>query len=354
MVPQNLGSFSVERHPPLLVRLQRRLHEHAVLIPDRPSKPDRFAALIKRQRRPPHRADLASPSAGGHCGPDQCTPIQVVPRSPDDSRSLLGSGWLRVRLGCCRRQGFADWADADPPPSDSSAEGARKQEVDVANGRGAERAADMRAPAPAVTFVLARGPVVRPSLFAVRPASAQLCVERVEDVGIDLAHFDVAKELRDVVADVASVVRQSLWGTVELVEIARQQLVDGGRRSWVPALCNVVDEPVTYPLGLPPGPGTRRHDSNEVVPSLRHGVNAGVHADAEGTARQLVDAAAISRVFPVRAAHHDRMVAPACVTSRVTRSTGRGAASRFCLVKRGAGGRDRTDDLPLTRRLLYH
>jgi hypothetical protein len=24
------------------------------------------------------------------------------------------------------------------------------------------------------------------------------------------------------------------------------------------------------------------------------------------------------------------------------------------LVKSGAGGRDRTDDLPLTRRLLYH
>ena len=135
MIPQNLGGFSVERHPPLLVCLQRRLNEHTVLIPNRPSKPDRFAALIKRQRRPPHRADLASPSAGGHRGPDQCTPIQVVPRFPDDSRSLLGSRWLRVRLGCRRRQGLADRADADPPPSDSPTEGPQAQAARPERGR---------------------------------------------------------------------------------------------------------------------------------------------------------------------------------------------------------------------------
>jgi hypothetical protein len=96
------------------------------------------------------------------------------------------------------------------------------------------------------------------------PASAQLGIERVQDVGVYLADLEVAQERRDVVAHVAAVERECVRRAVELVGAERKAQ-----------------------------------------------------------------------------AARDRMVnSPLAITA---------PASIYLLVNVGAGGRDRTDDLPLTR-----
>ena len=121
-------------------------------------------------------------------------------------------------------------------------------------------------PAPVVARVLPGGAVLDGrATGAMVPAAAQLRVEGVE-------------HLR----------------AVELVEVARQQLVDGRARAGVAFLVDLADEAVASRPRLPLGLRTGRDDRDEVVPLLRDRVHAGVHAHAPGAARQEIDAAPLA------------------------------------------------------------
>jgi hypothetical protein len=126
------------------------------------------------------------------------------------------------------------------------------------------------------------------------PATAQLGVERVQDVGVYLADLEVGEERRDVVAHIAAVERECVRRAVELVEVALEKLVDGRVGPRVTSLSHRIDQPVARGLGLPFRVGSGRDDLDQVMPPLRDRVDSGVHADAQRAARQLVDAAALA------------------------------------------------------------
>ena len=123
------------------------------------------------------------------------------------------------------------------------------------------------------------------------PTSAQLRVERVQDVRVQRTDLDLAEEGRDVVADVATVERQRGGSAVELVEVALQQLVHRGVASRVPSLFDLTDQPVVDPRCLSASLGSRRNDLDQVMPALAHRIDSGIDPDPQRPTREPVDAA---------------------------------------------------------------
>ena len=184
-------------------------------------------------------------------------------------------------------------------------------------------------------------------------AAAELGVEGVEGLRLQVPDRDPAEVGRDVVADVAAVEGQRVSGAVELAEVAVEQLVDRRRRARVAALGDLDPKPVTVRSAFFRAWGRARRPRGACA-ALR----------APGPPRR------------TRARAGRRSAAPRCrcstapccswdgpppgqttarfATYGATRAAPAILRSEFPLVKRGAGGRDRTDDLPLTRRLLYH
>jgi hypothetical protein len=149
--------------------------------------------------------------------------------------------------------------------------------VDVPDRRRGQRAALVPA-ALLGALVRALGPVLDPRpAAAARATPAQLGVERVQGLGVELADPQVPEARRDVVADVGPVQLQRVRGAVELVQVAGQELVDGRGRPRVPLLLDLPEESGQDRLSLPAGFRAGRDDLHEVVALPRDGIDPGVH-----------------------------------------------------------------------------
>jgi hypothetical protein len=85
--------------------------------------------------------------------------------------------------------------------------------------------------------------------------------------------------------------RQRGSGTIELVEVALQELIHRGLGSRVSPLLNLTNQPVASGTRPSVGPGSGGDDLDQVMSALAHRVNSGIDADSQRPVRQLVDAA---------------------------------------------------------------
>ena len=87
-----------------------------------------------------------------------------------------------------------------------------------------------------------------------------------------------AEKWRDVIADVAAVKRQGTGRSIELIEVALDQLIHRGVGSRIPALLDLADQPVANGTGPSVGPRSGSNDLGQVVPTLAHRIESGVDA----------------------------------------------------------------------------
>ena len=110
---------------------------------------------------------------------------------------------------------MADWTDSDPSPSHRALVCAGHDEVHVPNGGSGQRPALVRATT-LVAGVGARGSVVDAgAAVAVRPAPAELGVERVQDVCVERTDLDMSDKWHNVLADVSLILLQCASVAVE-------------------------------------------------------------------------------------------------------------------------------------------
>lgn len=190
--------------------------------------------------------------------------------------------------------------------------------MDVPDDRVRQRLAPVR-PAPVVALVALRRPVVdQPRPGAVDPAAAQLGVERVEDLGVQLADLESTNERLDVVLHVAAVELKRVRRPGELLQVLLQQVGDRRAGARVPALLDVAQHPVPDRVRLLLGVRTGRDDLDEVVPALGDRVLPGVDAHPQGAAREDVDAPLLAPRGPGLETSHDTNARGVRVMLRVT------------------------------------
>ena len=144
---------------------------------------------------------------------------------------------------------------------------------------------------------------VRPAV-AVRPAPAQLGVERVEHGGPQGADLLLADQREDVPSGEVAVRGERRGLDLEQLEVPLEQLLDGGGGLRVPLLVDLDREPAQRLLRLRRGGRPGGDHLAEVVPPLGQRVGAGVDRDAQGAARQLLDLAALAAPSSRRGAGH--------------------------------------------------
>jgi hypothetical protein len=114
--------------------------------------------------------------------------------------------------------------------------------VDLSNAGSAERFA-LVGSTPVVAGVWALGPVIDlPSGLAraVNAAPAQLRVEGVDHIRVEVSHLDVPDEGLHMDPNVAAIGSQRGSLSAPLIEVAAKQLRDGGGRARVPALVDLI------------------------------------------------------------------------------------------------------------------
>src|SRR5882757_6877382 len=129
-----------------------------------------------------------------------------------------------------------------PSPADRLLVSAAQDEVDLSDAGSAEGFAFVGS-APVVARVWAFGPVVElPSGLgrAVNATSAQLRVEGVDHIRVEVSHLDVPDEGFHMDPDVAAIGSQRGSLSAPLIEVAAKQLRDGGGRARVPALVDLI------------------------------------------------------------------------------------------------------------------
>jgi hypothetical protein len=90
--------------------------------------------------------------------------------------------------------------------------------------------------------------------------------------------FDLPMNGADVLVHVLRMALDRAQAAGVLVEVAVEQLVDGGRRPPVAPLPDISEEVEADLLGTLPCLGSGRHRLDEAVPSLRDRVMAGIDA----------------------------------------------------------------------------
>lgn len=150
------------------------------------------------------------------------------------------------------------------------------------------------------------------------PASPKLRVKRVEDLCIQRRDLHLTDQWTDVLTHVTAVQLQRPRRSVELVQVAVEQLVDRGRSARASPLLHLAYQPVSNGAGLPLRLRPCRDDFGEVVPTLAHRVDPGVHADSQRAAGQRIDAAAFTPRLIFLCTHHgvERNQLASPVTSR--------------------------------------
>lgn len=176
--------------------------------------------------------------------------------------------------------------------------------MNLSNGRPGQAAADVGA-APAVALVRLVCPVfdVRPPV-AVSPAATQLGVERVEHGSPQGADLLLADQGQDVPGGEVAVRGERCGLDLEQIEVTLEQLLDGGGGLGIPLLVDLDHEPAQRLLRVRRSSRPGGDHLAEVVPPLGQRVDAGVHRDAEGAARQLLDLAAVTARSSRRGAGH--------------------------------------------------
>lgn len=129
-----------------------------------------------------------------------------------------------------------------------------RDDVGLPDRRAGERATGVH-PASVITLVRRGGAVVDVGpAITVRPAAPQLGIEGIKDVRSQLAHLHRAHQGNDVPVDDAAVSHQRLRLDLQQIEVAREQLRNGGRGARVPLLVHF-DEPSA---ATPSRPARRR------------------------------------------------------------------------------------------------
>jgi hypothetical protein len=274
---------------------------------------------------PPQSTHLATARAGDHRQPDEHPPVRVAaPRLGDQARRFLGRRGLRIGRRHRRRLGLVHRVRAHPPPPHRALVGTAEHVVNLADRRRAQWPAPVWS-APGIALVRVARPVVHTvTVAAVLPAPPHLCVQRVQDLGVDRTDLGRTDERADVLIDVLPVALDRPPATGVLIEVAVQQLVDGGRRPRVAPLPDVGEEAETDPFGALPGLRAGRHRLDEAVPALRDRVLTGVDPHAQGPAREQLDVALVA-CTRAHGLGHDR-------DGRRTRATNRATteeAARF-------------------------
>jgi hypothetical protein len=157
--------------------------------------------------------------------------------------------------------------------------------MDLAHRGRVHRAADVR-PALRVAVVSPSDPVVDQvtGTAATRPAQAQLAVEAVQGLAVQLADLQLAQGRTEVVGDVPAIGAGRGRLDVEHLEVAVEETVDRGLRPGVATLVDLGQE--LGPDLLGGGRGVRHVD--QVVPLAGQRVGAGEDPNAVGAARQTV------------------------------------------------------------------
>jgi hypothetical protein len=151
--------------------------------------------------------------------------------------------------------------------------------VDVADRRRREWLALVRDAALGALMRLGDAVLDRSPAQAAAPAPAQLAVERIQGLGVELTDLDVSEARRDVVADMRAAEIQRGRRSVELVQVAIEELVDGRARARATLLRNLIERLASGGLSLTLRLRSHLDDLFEVVPAARHGVDARVHGD---------------------------------------------------------------------------
>ena len=212
VLAQRLDRFAVERQAAALVGLQLGF------LPS-PSLPLRIAWRSQIDSRPSSRltADQRIAQISPRRAPVVIATHNCVPQS--GSRPRLGQdpgglvrGWrVWVLLRRRGRLGLVDRTHGHPAPADGLLVGAGQDEVDVPDGRCAEGTAPVLAAAVVAVVRLVRAVVDGLRRRAVLPAPAELGVEGVQRLRLQVADRDLPEVGRDVVAHVAAVERAACW-----------------------------------------------------------------------------------------------------------------------------------------------
>ena len=178
MPHQQSDRLRVERNPTVLVGLRVLLPRAAVQLSDAPL--DRQYPADEIDVVPAERTQLASTEPRHHRQPYKHGPVGVCPRLVQDPCRFLGGRRLRVRRGLLRGLRVFDRVRRQPAPAHRAFQGAAENDVDLPDRQLRQRPAGVWA---ATVVALVRPPraVVRVGpTVAMRPAPAQLRVERVE------------------------------------------------------------------------------------------------------------------------------------------------------------------------------
>jgi hypothetical protein len=201
------------------------------------------------------------------------------------------------------RSGQLERVAADPAPTDGALAGAVQDGVDLEQGAGCERPADVRL-APVVACVRARGAVLgEPPPVAVRPAGAELLEERVQDLAVDPADLNLADERLDVVLDEPAVAVERGRLDVQHLQVPFQKLAHCRTSAGIAAFVDLGQQAGTRLLGFLHRPRAGLDRLRQVVALARQRIDPGVHADTERAARALLDLAALPPSPRPRAGH---------------------------------------------------
>ena len=141
-------------------------------------------------------------------------------------------------------------------------------------------------PAPLVTLMLPQCSMVDSlAARAMHPAAVQLCIQRVQDIGIDRADLLLANERQDVFIDQAAVRVGHIDPQPRLLEVAVEQLRDRGVGPGVSPLIDLSEESRPDLLGLAGGLRSRPDRFAQVMIAAGNGIDPGEDTHTKGPAR---------------------------------------------------------------------
>ena len=244
----------------------------------------------------------------------------------------LSARRLRIRLRDCGLRGLRGGVHRKPAPADRAAQRRAEVRVDQPDRRRRQRPAGMPGLAAAAASV---------------PTSPKLGVQRLQSLGVEPAHRHCAQHRPHMPVQPAD--HAVAGGRLQLRNLKPpvEQLVHRRLRARVATLIDLVQQPRPHPLGVP---GRRRSGGDrldQVMPLLRHRIDAGVDAHPKRSAGQPLDPTTGPAATPRRARHSHTLAIR--TTYGATRAFAELAKEAFYLVRSGAASGNRTPDLRITR-----
>ena len=283
---QQCQRLRIEGDPPLLMSLGVLLPCVGALLGD--TRADLQYTGREIDAIPAQRAQLPAPRSGHHGKPHEHAPVRVLPGLNDDASRLVPARRLRIRLRDGGLRGLRGWVHRKPAPADSAAQ--RRAEVRVNQPDCRRRQWPTGVPGLA-------------SATASVSAPPELGVQRLQHLSIEPAHRHDAQHRPHVPVQPAD--HAVAGGRLHLRNLKPpiEQLVHRGLRTRVATLVNLVQEARPNALGIA---GRRRsggHRLDQVMPLLRHRIDAGVDPHSKRSTGQLLDLTTAPTATPRRARH---------------------------------------------------